>query len=102
MKHLAKYLCAALILVLAVATAVAEVKLDTVFQYRTLIQPVQGTGCLIVESKQDNLRGLFTTAGAESSPALTNPLTAFPMAFSARTTTKKPWTAERCGLSAGI
>ena len=68
MKHLAKYLCAALILVLAVATAVAEVKLDTVFQYRTLIQQVQGTGCLIVESKQDNLRGLFTTAGAEIIP----------------------------------
>ena len=68
MKHLAKYLCAALILVLAAATAVAEVKLDTVFQYRTLIQQVQGTGCLIVESKQDNLRGLFTTAGAEIIP----------------------------------
>ena len=68
MKHLAKYLCAVLILVLAASTALAEVKLDTVFQYRTLIQQVQGTGCLIVESKQDNLRGLFTTAGAEIIP----------------------------------
>ena len=53
---------------LAASTALAEVKLDTVFQYRTLIQQVQGTGFLIVESKQDNLRGLFTTAGEEIIP----------------------------------
>ena len=68
MKQLMKCLCAALILVLVMASAVAEVKLNTVFQYMTVIQQVQGTNRLIVESKQDNLRGLFSTSGEEIIP----------------------------------
>lgn len=68
MKRLMRYLCAALILVLTAVNAAAEVKFSTVFQYRTAIQPVQGTGFLIVESKVDNARGLYTTDGQEVIP----------------------------------
>ena len=68
MKQLTKILCAGLILMLMVTGAAAETKLDTVFQYMTLIQQVPGTNRLVIESKQDNLRGLFTTSGEEIIP----------------------------------
>ena len=68
MKHLMKCLCIVLILILTAASAAAEVKLNTVFQYRTVIQPVPGTGLLIVESKQDNSRSLYNKDGREVVP----------------------------------
>lgn len=68
MKNLMKAFCVVLILILATVSAVAEIKLNTVFQYRTLIQPVPGTNFLIIESKQDNTRGLYTTSGEEVIP----------------------------------
>ena len=72
MKQLMKCLCVALILVLTAVSAAAEVNFNTVFQYRTLIQPVQGTNFLIIESKQDNTRGLYTTDGREIIPCATS------------------------------
>lgn len=68
MKHLFKTLCVALVLVLLAASAVAEVKLDMVFQYMPVIQAVAGTNCLVIESKTDNSRGLYTTDGRELIP----------------------------------
>lgn len=67
MKHLMKCLCVALILMLA-ASAMAETNLSMVFQYMPSIKAVQGTNCVLVESKQDNSLGLFTTAGKEIIP----------------------------------
>ena len=63
MKHLMKCLCVALILMLAAASAMAEANLSMVFQYMPSIKAVQGTNCVLVESKQDNSLGLYTTAG---------------------------------------
>ena len=68
MKQLTKILCVALILILASASALAEVKLEKVFQYMPSIKPVQGTNCMIIESKKDNSLGLYTTAGQEIIP----------------------------------
>ena len=71
MKHLMKTLCVALILSLTAVSALAEIEFNTIFQYRTVIQPVQGTNYLIIESKQDNTRGLYTTEGQELIPCST-------------------------------
>ena len=68
MKKMTKILCAMLILMLIAASAAAEVKLNNVFQFKTLIQQVPGTNRLVIESKQDNLRGLFATSGEEIIP----------------------------------
>ena len=68
MKQLTKILCVALILILASASALAEAKLEKVFQYMPSIKPVQGTNCVIIESKKDNSLGLYTTAGQEIIP----------------------------------
>ena len=63
MKHLVKWLCTALVLLLMITGASAEAELKTVFQYMPAIQSVPGTHCLIIESKSDNSRGLYTTDG---------------------------------------
>ena len=68
MKHLMKCLCVALILMLAAASAMAEVNLSMVFQYMPSITSVPGTNCVLVESKQDNSLGLYTTAGQSIIP----------------------------------
>ena len=74
MRHMMKLLAVAAVLLLTIIGAMAEVKLETVFQYRTVIQPVPGTGYLIVESKQDNTRGLYKTDGKEVIPCATKSL----------------------------
>lgn len=68
MKHLVKILSAVLVLILLASSAMAEVKLNMVFQYQTVIQPVAGTNCVVIESKADNSRGLYTTSGQEVIP----------------------------------
>jgi len=69
MKHLTKYLLVALILLLTVCCASAEVELHTVFQYMPVIQNVAGTDRVIIESKKDNSRGLYTTDGTVVIPS---------------------------------
>ncbi|MBR5110002.1 MAG: hypothetical protein IK099_07385 [Clostridia bacterium] len=71
MKHLLKCLCTVLIAVLLITSAAAEVTLNTVFQYMPVIQTVAGTSYVIVESKKDNTRGLYNTAGQEIIPCTT-------------------------------
>ena len=71
MKHLLKCLCVILILALLTASAAAEVTLNTVFQYMPVIQVVSGTNYVIIESKKDNTRGLYTTDGQEIIPCTT-------------------------------
>ncbi|MBR3019299.1 MAG: hypothetical protein IKH57_19830 [Clostridia bacterium] len=71
MKLFLKCLCIVLILALLTAGAAAEVTLNTVFQYMPVIQTVSGTSYVIVESKKDNTRGLYTTDGQEIIPCTT-------------------------------
>ena len=71
MKHLAKILCAVLVLALLVTGAAAELTFNTLFQYMPAIQAVAGTNYVVIESKKDNTRGLYTTDGQELIPCAT-------------------------------
>lgn len=80
MKNRAFLTLLAVLLALLPVLGCAEgqgLEFDVAYQYMTAIQPVAGTNLLLMESKQDNSLGLFSTDGRELIPyghAAINPL----------------------------
>lgn len=50
------------------AAPAQKLELKTVFQYMPSIKPLSGTGLVLVESKEDNTLGVFTSKGEEVLP----------------------------------
>ena len=50
------------------AAPAQKLELNTVFQYMPSINPLSGTGLVVIESKEDNTLGVFTSKGEEVIP----------------------------------